>query len=101
MISTVSGGSMIVVSFRDLKAKAIVPTCGVTAEGKTRKFKDPNSANAFSVFKYFTVEGEDVLHSNFRRRLTESLKACISDLREPPPILPPSTRSSSAASALS
>lgn len=43
MVSTVPGESMMVVSFRDLKAKAIVSTCGVTAEGKTRRFRDPTN----------------------------------------------------------
>lgn len=43
MISTVPGESMMVVSFRNLKTEAIVSICGVTVEGKNRRFKDPSS----------------------------------------------------------
>lgn len=51
-------------------------------------------ANSFSAFKYFTPDGEDVLHNNFRWRLAESLKTYISELRDESPVDTPATRSS-------
>ncbi|ORZ18434.1 hypothetical protein BCR42DRAFT_390558 [Absidia repens] len=52
-------------------------------------------ADAFSAFKYFTPEGEDVLHTTFRWRLAESLKRHIAELREGRRVDPMATRSSS------
>ncbi|KAL0140909.1 hypothetical protein V8B55DRAFT_1333233, partial [Mucor lusitanicus] len=51
-------------------------------------------ANAFSAFKLFHPEGSNVVHTEFRWRLAESLKAYISELRTLPAYVPPTTRSS-------
>ncbi|CAO3656221.1 unnamed protein product [Mucor hiemalis] len=139
MVSTLPNERLIAISFRDLKTKAIVATCGVTTEGKTRRFRNPDTgemvevkhpkvfdeyaenkssvdtannrrdnlegfhdvmrtqswenrclsfflgiaeANAFSTFKHFRVNGDNVLHTEFRWRLAESLKSHIKEMRE-------------------
>ncbi|KAG2194116.1 hypothetical protein INT47_003059 [Mucor saturninus] len=45
-------------------------------------FLGVTEANAFSAFKFFSVGGNDVGHTEFRWRLAESLKCHIKDLQE-------------------
>lgn len=49
--STVPGEHLFVGAFRDLKAKALVATCGTTTDGAMRSFRDPNGVGRVSVVR--------------------------------------------------
>lgn len=51
MVSTTVGDPVFVVTYRDLKCKALVSTCSTTLPGSTREFRSPSTGEMIQVVR--------------------------------------------------
>lgn len=71
MISKDTNENLVAVSFRDLKVKAIIATCGVTTRGKIRRFRNINTGEMVEVVRPKVFDEYEENKSKLKKRIEQ------------------------------
>lgn len=63
--------NLVAVSFRDLKVKAIIGTCGVTTRRKIRRFRNPNTGEMVEVVRPKVFDEYEENKSKLKKRIEQ------------------------------